>query len=489
MKKLGIALLVLVMLVGVAAAAVPWYVGMETERHVRTQIKDPGGNGSAFALTLVQYERGWMRSTAVHRISLKADPQVYFEIHHDLRHLSDPRTGLVVVESTPRWPEKVQAAADYYFGKQPAVTLTTVVDFERNLDMRLKSPAFSKPLLTEPQTTLSWGGATGQLTVGGAAKMKLDMKVPSVRIEGQGAKAVAGGIAMQGDWTIAGSQLDWQGTTRFAVSEVSFQGPTGAGSLKGLESTVVQRNQGQTVMLGYALKVREGTASGADLEQHGFTDAVLDLEFDRLDKAALNKYVDDLRGAQEAGVSAQAQTRLVAQLWLTLMSDLLKGSPEVRVKQLGMKTAQGTISGSAVLGFDGADLSQPVNPLELLTRAKFNGSAELSASLLRAWMTKSARAQATNALLQQGVAADKAQLQMFSDQLVQQQLDALQAVGVLRAEGDKFVVRAELAQGKLMLNGMPGDQLLGGLLAPTPVLAPAPAPAVGPARAPGERDA
>ena len=158
MKKIGMVLGLLLVLVAAAAAALPWYLGMEAEEHIREAIAERSGANSPFAVKLVQYERGWLQSTALHRVSLKADPAVYFDIHHDIDQLPDPH-GLVRMRSTPRWPQQVQAAADYYFAKQPAVTVDTVVDFERNVAVRISSPAFSRPLLTQPDVKLSWGGA------------------------------------------------------------------------------------------------------------------------------------------------------------------------------------------------------------------------------------------------------------------------------------------------------------------------------------------
>jgi uncharacterized protein YdgA (DUF945 family) len=208
---------------------------------------------------------------------------------------------------------------------------------------------------------------------------------------------------------------------------------------------------------------------------------VLDIELDRLDKKALSKYLDDLASAEQSGVSRQAQARLAAQLWLALINELLKGSPEVRVKQVGVKTPNGALSGSAVIGFDGAGFTQTTSPFELMTRTRLSASAEASATLLRAWMARDARANAVNVLAQQGTLADEAQVKSLSEELVQQQLAALEAAGLLKPEGEKFVLRAEMTDGKLMLNGNPADQLLG------PMLAPPAAPM--PALAPGERDA
>ena len=481
MKKIGIALGLLLVVLAMAAAALPWYIGTQAEKRFRDGLQEGDGGNSPFAVKLVQYQRGWMHSTALHRISLRADPEVYFDIHHDIDHLPDPRAGLVQVRSTPRWPQAVQAAADYYFAKQPALTVDTVVDFERNVAVRIASPAFSRSLLTQPGVKLTWGGAQGTLRFAGNSKMQLDVSMPRLAFEGGGAVADLTHASLQGAWTTAGNHLDWQGETRIAVDQMALESPGGGGILKGIETTMIQRNQGATILVGYALKVKEGVATGVGMDQQGFTDAVLELEFDRLDKKALGKYFDDVANAEQSGVSQQAQTRLAAQLWLGMLNELLKGSPEMRVKQLGVKTASGALSGSAVLGFDGQGFTQITSPLDLMARAKFSGSAEASAALLRGWMAKDARAHAVKVLAEQGRPLDEAQVQLLSEQLVQQQLAALEASGVLKPEGDKFVLRAEVSGGRLMLNGNAADQLLG------PMLAPPAAPV--PALAPNERDA
>jgi uncharacterized protein YdgA (DUF945 family) len=474
MKKIGIALGLLLGLLAVAAAALPWYLGMEAEKHFRQATAERSKSNSPFAVTLVEYRRGWLGSTAVHRVSLKADSAVYFDIQHDIDQLPDPRGPVVRMRSTPRWPQQVQAAADYYFAKQPALTVETAVDYERNVSVSLSSPAFSRQLLTQPGVKLTWGGAQGTLSFTGGSKMKLDVSMPRLAFEGGGAVADLTRASLRGEWTTADSQLDWQGQTRIAVEQLSLESPNGGGVLKGIETTMLQRNQGATILVGYAFKVKEGVATGAGMDQQGFSDAVLELELDRLDKKALSKYFEDLTNAEQTGVSQQARTQLAAQLWLGLMNELLKGSPEVRVKQLGVKTANGTLSGTAVLGFDGKDFTEITSPAELMTRTKFSGAAEASAVLLRAWLAKDARAHAVKVLSEQGSYGDEAKVTQLAEQLIQQQLAALETAGVLKLEGEKFVLNAELAGGKLLLNGNPADQLLGPMLVPP---APAPVPA------------
>jgi uncharacterized protein YdgA (DUF945 family) len=219
------------------------------------------------------------------------------------------------------------------------------------------------------------------------------------------------------------------------------------------------------VLVGYSLKVREGVAAGAGEQAQGFRDAVLEIELDRLDKQVLAKYFDDVAGAERAAVSPQAHNRLAAQLATGMISELLKGSPEMRVKKLGMTMANGSVSGSAVLGFDGSGMAQGGGaPAEMLSRVKFSGSAELSTTLLQAWLEKQARAQASSALTEQGTPPEEARVHALTQQIAQQTLAGLEASGLLKAEGDKFVVRAEFAAGSLSINGMAGDQFLPGLL-------------------------
>jgi uncharacterized protein YdgA (DUF945 family) len=475
MKKLGMLLGLVLAVLALAAAAVPWYIGWETERHFIASLGDPAlKRNSPLAMALKSYERGWLHSRAVHRVSLRADPEVYFDVEHDIRQVPDPNAGWVIVQSTPRWPEKVQAAADYYFNRKAAVSVRTVVGFDRNVSMTFESPAFSKPMLAEPRVNLDWGGASGRISVTDRTRVNVALDAPHVNLSGGGVSVKFAGVAMHGDWNVAGNQADWSGETRVAIREVGFSSLSGGGTLKGLESSVVQRDQGATVMVGYSLKVKEGIAQDAEREQQGFTNAVLDLELDRLDKKALAKYFDDLSNAEHAQMSEDDYDQLVARLALNMLTDLLKGSPEMRVKRFGVQTANGDVSASAAIAFNGKDFAQGAAPFELLGRVKFTGAAQLSTRLLHGWMAQQARAQAVDALALPGAPADEAQMRMLCERIAQEQLAALEASGLLKAEGDKFVVRAELTDGRFSVNGMAADQFLAGLLAPSPV------PAAGP---------
>jgi uncharacterized protein YdgA (DUF945 family) len=474
MNKLTIGAVALLLAGGAAAAAFPWYLGVKTEQKIVAALASDvtGGAGSPVSVTLVQYRRGWLHSSAIHRIALKADPEVHFDVNHAIRHVPDPGKGFVVIQSTPQWPQKVQAAADYYFGGKPAFSVQTVVRFDRSMGVSVESPAFSKPMLAQPEVKLSWGGATGTMSVAGGNKTAMELTMPGVAVEGGGVVGEFAGMQVKGDWVIAGNQADWSGRTDLGIREMSVSSPFGSGSLKGLQITGVQRNQGKTVQLGYTLKVAEGTAEGPGEGPKSFKNAVLDVEVDRLDKQALAKYFDDMAGADQAELAPDAHNRLVTHIAVGMFGDLLKGSPEVRVKQVAVQMEDGQISGSAVLNFNGegfaAQGQEQPSSAELMSRLTLSASAELSSSLVQAWMAGGAREQALSALTAQGATFEEAQLRSLAEEMVRQQLAALEATGLLKVEGDKFVARAELASGALTINGVRSDHFL-------PVLGPQPA--------------
>ena len=303
--------------------------------------------------------------------------------------------------------------------------------------------------------------------------MSMVLDLPRIALEGGGVNGEFAGVQVRGDWVMADNQADWTGRTDLDVREVSFDSPFANGSLKGIQTSAVQRNKGQTVLLGYTLKVREGAGQGPGQAAQSFKEAVLDVEFDRLDKKALARYFDDIAGADQAQLAPDAYNRLVGHIALGMFGDLLKGSPEMRLKRVAVQTEHGQVAGSAVLAFNGegfaAGTAEQVSPAELMSRLKFTGSAELSTTLLQAWMARDARTQALSVLTQQGTNFEEAQLQSLAEEMVRQQLATLEATGLLKAEGDKFVIRAELDAGALTINGVRSDQFLPPLVPPNAV--------------------
>jgi uncharacterized protein YdgA (DUF945 family) len=323
-------------------------------------------------------------------------------------------------------------------------------------------------MLKSPDTKVTWGGASGTLVFSDGRAVQLKVQAPNVGVRSPATSVQVSNCALEGNWVMLGAQTDWHGETTLSIDQIAVGGPVGKGSLSGVRAAISQRDKGETVQVGYSLQIGKGEATGAAQPVMAFTNAVLDIELDNLAKQAIAKYVQDTNNAQAAQVGAQAQQRLAAQLTMGFMTDLLKGSPVLRIKKLGVETAAGAVAGSATVSFDGKELGQPTMLAEWLQRVTFNGSAEASRTLLKAMMQSKMQAQATMMLSQNGTAADPAQLQQLVDKALEDQFKAWGAAGLVQDQGEKLVIQADFSNGKLLVNGQPGDHLMPPMLAPQP---------------------
>ena len=125
--------------------------------------------------------------------------------------------------------------------------------------------------------------------------------------------------------------------TRVALAELRFSGPRDQVAMKDLSGAAFQRSKGDSVLLGYALRVGAGSLAKAGEVENSFSNAVLDLEFDQLNKKALAKYLDDVRAGERLAVAPQST--FAAQTMIDLAAELLRGSPVIRLKKLGLGDA------------------------------------------------------------------------------------------------------------------------------------------------------
>jgi uncharacterized protein YdgA (DUF945 family) len=482
MKK-GTLVAVPLIIVAAAAGATPWYAGMRAEQAMRTSAETFGsGKQSPFAVSYTRFERGWLKSEAVSRIAVKADPSIYFEVRHEISHMPN-RAGWVRVHSVPQLSGVVKANLDYYFGGQPPIAVDTVVGYDGTHVMQFYSPAFSKPLHQQPEMTVSWGGMQGTLTIDANDHWVGSAVVPSLAVEGGDTQATLTELKIDGAWDVRGTAIDWQGETKMGMSEFRVVTPLQQFALKDVTGATYQRSNGNSVLIGYALRIGFGSAAHAGATSQTISNAVLELELDKLDKKALSKYIADLSNAEQLTMAPDARARLAAQLVMNLGGDLLRGSPELRMKQLGVETPAGSVLAHAVVTFDGSNLSDiPFSP-ELLARIKAKADVKLSGALLRTQLQQQVRSQVEVALRQQGGLSTEENIRAMSEKVIDDQLKGYTDAGLLRANGADFIIEAEFAAGQMLVNGLPANQLFGGMLA-----APAPAAPLAPEKVP-EREA
>lgn len=243
-----------------------------------------------------------------------------------------------------------------------------------------------------------------------------------------------------------------------------------------MSGAAYQRIKGDNVLLGYLLRVGAGRSAKPGEAEQSFSNAVLDLEFDQLNRKALAKYINDVGGAENLASGTETQNQPAAQIMLELASELLRGSPVIRLKQLGVETPSGSVLAQATISFDGSDLKDIQFSPDLLNRLKAKGNLEIGGALLRSQLQRKVRPQVEMALLQQGAQSTEENIKTLSDKMTEEQLKSLTDSGILRPNGDNFSVEAEFTAGQVLVNGKPSP-LFGGMMMPPVPMDPSQKPA------------
>jgi len=453
-----------VVVLGAAAAAIPWYAGNQYERAVRAEVSEMSRLPQLpLNVTLVRYSRGWLSSEAVVRFTLKAQPNLFLDLRQQVSQWPDPNAGWLRVRSLPEWSGPVKAAFDYYFDGKPALSFDSVIGFDGRAKTTLTSPAFKKPSQYDPAAMVSWGGLQGTLLEGADRQWTIHAAAPHLQVEGGEAAGGMKALTFDTKWGADAATADWQGEAKLALAELHFSGAHERLELKDMSWATFQRSSGENVSLGYALRVGQGSSAKAGETTDSFSNAVLELEFDQISKKALTKYIEGMRSAQQVG---STQDHLAADKMLDLFAELLRGSPVVRLKQLGVETPSGAVSAQATITFDGSNLTDVHLSPDLLGRLQGKGHVDIASSLLRSQLQRKTRPQVEVALQQQGAQRNEENVRALSEKLTEAQLKSLTDNGILRLNGTNFTLEAELAGGQVLLNGQPASQVFGELIGP-----------------------
>ncbi|HYL18941.1 MAG TPA: DUF945 family protein [Burkholderiales bacterium] len=466
MKKTALIVVPLGILVATACAA-PWYVGVQTEEAMRVEATKLASSAQfPLNVSYTHYERGWLSSSAVTRLTLKAEPSIYLDVRHEISQLPDPRAGWVQVHSVPQWSGPVKQVLDHYFGGQPAFAVDTVVGFDGSRQTVLSSPAFSKPVHDSSGAKLTWGGLQGKVMVSADQHLTAVATAPHLGLDGGDNQAGLEKLKLEANWDVHGTTAEWQGDTKITLGEFRFAGPRENVAVKDLSGAAYQRSKGESLLLGYVVSVGSGSSAKAGEMSETFSNAVLDLEFDQINKKALAKYLDNLGKSEKLALAPGAQSQFNAQQMVELGGELLRGSPVIRLKKLGIETPSGGILAQGTVSFDGSNLTEIHMSPDLLTRLKAKGNLEIGGNLLRSQMQRKVRPQVEVALTQQGAPSTEENIKALAEKLAEQQLKALTDNGLLRPNGANFTVEAELASGQVLVNGQPATQLFGGAMTP-----------------------
>lgn len=391
MKRILTALaIVLVLLLGAAAAA-PFWFGMETEKHYQQMIQELAKNTGA-AIDNRSYERGWLRSRAEAVIAwpgLPADLTVTHEIAHGplaldkllAGELSFAPANAFINSRATFSPSKGASEQEKTLARQlPPVNAETVISLTGDAEMDLTVPPAKK--MGKDGSGFNWRGLSGKITVRqGGNQVMTELQSPGLVVARAVSEFSVSQIRLNSDHTATRGVM--LGTTTLHIGKVGI-GPDI--DLKGLRLIASAKPAGPNVDTTVNYQIKELLVNTAS-----YGPGQLTLVLRKLDAAALRRYEQQVNALSRRNLPKEQVDMQTAAETMKLIAALSKKAPELEVTKLSFATPEGELSGAAKIVLDGSELDLAQNMM-LIVRA-LRGELELSIppSMVKAILTPQIR--------------------------------------------------------------------------------------------------
>jgi uncharacterized protein YdgA (DUF945 family) len=190
----------------------------------------------------------------------------------------------------------------------------------------------------------------------------------------------------------------------------------------------------------------------------------LEVALRNLDADVLGK-INEQTAAMQNGTDVQKQQAMLA--ILPELPQLFSRGAEFEISKMSLKIPQGQIEGNLYITLPKAE---NMNSFELIQKIQGKAKLQVPIAAVKELMNQSVIQQMSQrpdlqhslTLQFQGAAPQGAQTSVpTAEQLAamqtNKQLEALEKAGLIKIQGDNYVVEASLDQGKVMVNGKPYD--------------------------------
>ncbi len=473
MKKTGIAVGVVVLLLVAAIAAAPFWFGMQAEKAYTEMVQQMSANSTA-AFTTKRYERGWLSSSAETTIQMPRVPfgfRLTSEIEHGPIAISRILQGelrlkpaLAFVNTQVSTVVKKGAGLDLVkaFVKQGSVIKAdTVVSFNGDADTEL-SVAASRNKGKSGSNSFNWRGLTGSIRLRqGGQSVSVDLRSP--------------GLAMtsENSGKVAVKQITFRSDTKMGAGGMMFGNITlNIGKLdlgdkvriSGLRFSSASKPAGKN--LDATIKYR---IKSIDVGERSYGPGRMTLAVRKLDIKTLRQYEQKVSQISKRALPQEQASMMIAAETMKLFVKLSKKAPEVEITQLSFIAGEGELTGKAKLKLDGKDVDAGQNIMLLATALQ--GSAELSIppSIVKAILTPQIRQDIeiykNKGLLSAREAArlTPSILAKIVDQAYPAYLSKNSFTKLLIPAGSRYKISASYSRGRFLVNDKPLRQPLLGL--------------------------
>lgn len=451
MQKSGILAIVLIIVLGAAAAA-PYWFGMQAEDAYNKSMQELSQD-SQVVITRQTYERGWLDSTAEATFTISGLPG-----------------SLTVTNKIYHGPIPIQEDLDFH----PVLALIKG-QATLNLPMGLKLPPISSKtnIALDGQSTshfevaavntkdpagssLSWQGLNGDVTASADLK-QIDLKLlaPLLTINSATQKLSLSNARVTATLRQSASGLT-TGDLSYAFDKLSNETDKGTLILSGLVLATTSAEAGGNLNANVDFKL-QSISDGAS----SYGPGVISIKVNNLDAATLVKYKKELRDLETKKIPPAQMPSAVMGKMVALAANLAKKTPEIDINKINLKFKEGEITGSGKIVLDGSDANIAENPELLLMALRGEGEVYVPQSALKTLAAFD---------LSRQVESFKAQGKFSEDEmkkLTPQKISEISAAAApkymqryanamrLVPDGDNYKMSLTLSRGQFLLNGLP----------------------------------
>jgi uncharacterized protein YdgA (DUF945 family) len=461
MKKLIIFVIIIV-----AIAAAPWYVGLKAQLELESQI-DKFANYPGYSVELLEYNRGLLSSTGKLKIAYSiadvpqndAMEQKFISVLNDgivlklnVTHgplLTKPEfgPGLSYTEVTLDDSQEFVLEAEKLFAVEDLVRGYALLDLSGT-----GTGALSMPVLAfeEEDSKFSFGGMHMDYELADyGKKQKTIGTIEALSFSSETLQVRTSPIALEGEGEMGDSIF---GTGRFSASLASL-------NIIGEHTALVENLQlaadvrsPTSGMMDIDYKIALGKFSGSSMP-YVLTDSVFDVTLKNLKESAIEKFS---RLSVDADFSSPEAMEAHQQKMDVATSEFLSGSPELHLNNIAFKLDENTYMDLVgELKVDGTVAGSPGalnNPMMLIPAISANYTANLSEGLLNLAMQQYLSQQFAGA----GMSPEET-LAMMEGQAVQtaQMVQQFVDMGFLQKTEMGYRIETSFKDGEFKVNGNP----------------------------------
>ena len=447
----------LLLVAAVVVAILPNVAGRMTETRVRELVDAFNRHGSSWKLAIASYDRSWVRSESVLRLSAGEGTDVA-ELRTTWRH--GPLGGLNLASGSTElhFPGTLAESERHYFGGKAPVTASHTVALDQTLRAEFATPPIERPLLDSSATRVSGTGSSGTLTIERSGRYALDHHYPRFAVTSGTETFEIVALRLASSGSVGDAALATPAQFSLSTEAIKFadKARTMAVANMSITAKMIPAAESIDFKLGYV--VGPGRVEGLG-STHQWSRIEFQMTLADIARAAIEGFSREMRSVSDLPASDPRRVQRGLAAFGTATEALLKRDPTLSIDPLAFVGPDGTLSITATARIDRAllgDRGLAAAPGAIAVLARVS----ISRALAQAWLAAALKPNAVAALTAQGgPAPSPADVDQWSRTTAANALGSAAQAGLFREGADPIVLEIVAKEGRVLVNGLSPERL------------------------------